>query len=216
MIQTSFPAFVTKILSYLMRFGKCVPPYKKIFASFSPVGQKNSLWHNFVCSPGVNTMKLILILIVIMTTLVTKTLTVKSPAFNNNGFIPSVHTCDGNNVNPEITFGQVPGDTKSLALVMEDPDAPKGTFDHWIMWNIPPEAKIASNSAPGIQGKNGKNENGYTGPCPPSGEHHYHFKVFALDKKLDLKEGASKEELVEAMKGHIIAKGELIGIYKRK
>jgi Raf kinase inhibitor-like YbhB/YbcL family protein len=151
-----------------------------------------------------------------MTTVVTKTLTVKSPAFNNNGYIPSVYTCDGNNTNPEIVFEKVPADAKSVAIIMDDPDAPKGTFDHWIMWNIPPIAKIASNSSPGVKGQNGKKENGYTGPCPPSGTHHYHFKVFALDKELDLEEGSDKDALLKAMEGHIIAKGELIGLYERK
>lgn len=144
-----------------------------------------------------------------------KTLTVKSSAFSNNGFIPSEYTCEGSNVNPELTISDIPAETKSLALVVEDPDATAGTFDHWIMWNIPVANKIEKNSAPGIQGKNGRHENKYAGPCPPSGIHHYHFKIYALNAMLELKAGADKKGLLTAMKGHIIASGEIIGLVKK-
>ena len=123
------------------------------------------------------TKTLFLITMTILTA--TKTLTVSSPAFSNNGFIPSKYTCDGSNINPELIIRDIPQDTRSLALIIDDPDAPKGTFDHWVMWNIPVKDKIDENSTPGAEGKNGKNENKYMGPCPPSGTHHYHFKVYA-------------------------------------
>lgn len=133
----------------------------------------------------------------------------------DNDFIPSKYTCTGANVSPPLSIGLIPENTKSFALIMEDPDAPMGTFDHWIVWNIPPKRSIEENSAPGIQGKNGRKENKYTGPCPQSGTHHYHFKVYALDTKLELKEDAGKKDLEEAMKDHVISSGELIGLYKK-
>jgi Raf kinase inhibitor-like YbhB/YbcL family protein len=151
-----------------------------------------------------------------MTIVVNKTLTIKSSAFANNDFIPSKYTCDGSNINPELTIKDIPPDAKSLALVIDDPDAPKGTFDHWVMWNIPVKEKIEENTSPGAQGKNGKGENRYTGPCPPSGTHHYHFKVYALDTKFDLPVSTDKQALLKAMEGHILASGELIGVYKNK
>jgi Raf kinase inhibitor-like YbhB/YbcL family protein len=155
-------------------------------------------------------------LLIVMSIATTKTLTVSSPAFSNNGSIPSKYTCDGSNINPELMIKDIPTDTKSLVLIVDDPDAPKGTFDHWVMWNIPVKDKIDENSAPGTQGKNGKSENKYTGPCPPSGTHHYHFKVYALDTKLELPASTNKEALLKAIEGHILASGELIGLYKKK
>lgn len=150
-----------------------------------------------------------------MAIVVNKTLTIKSPAFANNDFIPSKYTCTGDNINPEIQIKDVPGEAKSLALIIDDPDAPNGTFDHWVMWNIPVKDKIEENSSPGAQGRNGKKENKYTGPCPPSGTHHYHFKVYALDTKLDLPIDTDKKSLLKAMENHIIATGELVGLYKK-
>jgi Raf kinase inhibitor-like YbhB/YbcL family protein len=144
-----------------------------------------------------------------------KTLTVKSPAFANNGSMPSEYTCEGKNINPELSINDIPTQAKSLALILDDPDAPNGTFDHWIMWDIPVSGKIEQNSAPGMQGKNGKNENKYTGPCPPSGTHHYHFKIFALNTKLNLASSTNKKGLLKAMDSHILASGELVGIYKK-
>jgi Raf kinase inhibitor-like YbhB/YbcL family protein len=150
-----------------------------------------------------------------MTIVANKTLLIKSPAFANGGFIPSKYTCNGANINPELTIKDIPGDTKSLALIVDDPDAPKGTFDHWVMWNIPVKEKIEENSAPGMQGKNGKNENKYIGPCPPSGTHHYHFRVYALDTKFDLPVNTDKKNLLKAIEGHILGTGEIIGLYKK-
>ncbi|HTF02418.1 MAG TPA: YbhB/YbcL family Raf kinase inhibitor-like protein, partial [Bacteroidia bacterium] len=105
--------------------------------------------------------------------------------------------------------------TKSLALIMDDPDAPSGDFVHWVMWNIPVQEKIAENTAPGMQGLNGRKETKYTGPCPPSGTHHYHFKIYALDTELSLLTTTDKQGLLLAMKGHILGTGELIGLFKK-
>lgn len=145
-----------------------------------------------------------------------KILTVKSPAFENNGLIPSKYACDGSNINPELTIKEIPEETKTLALVVDDPDAGSGGYDHWLMWNIPVRDKIEENSAPGAQGKNGKGENKYTGPCPPSGTtHHYHFRVYALDMRLDLPVNTDKKTFLKAIDGHILGSGELIGLYKK-
>ncbi|MGZ4099056.1 MAG: YbhB/YbcL family Raf kinase inhibitor-like protein [Bacteroidia bacterium] len=143
------------------------------------------------------------------------TLKVKSTAFEHNAPIPVKYTCEGENINPALLISDLPGETKSMALIMDDPDAPKGTFDHWIMWNIAPQDKIEENSAPGVQGKNGRGENKYTGPCPPSGNHHYHFKVYALDRELEIPAGTNKSGLLTAMAGHILGIGELIGVYRK-
>jgi Raf kinase inhibitor-like YbhB/YbcL family protein len=156
------------------------------------------------------------LILLIMTLVSSTTLTIKSPAFAHNDFIPSKYTCDGENVNPELSIKDLPANTKSLALVVEDSDAPSGTFDHWVMWNIPVTDKIKENSAPGQQGKNGAGENKYAGPCPPKGTHHYHFKVYAVDTELKLEKNSDKAALMNALEGHIIAHGEIIGVYKRK
>jgi Raf kinase inhibitor-like YbhB/YbcL family protein len=150
-----------------------------------------------------------------MSVTASSTLVIKSPAFEDNEFISSKYTCDGVNVNPEISIGEIPKDTKSLAIIVDDPDAPSGSFCHWLMWNIAPKNSIKENSAPGIQGRNSFGENKYDGPCPPSGKHHYHFKVYALNTKLNLLVSTDKNELEKAMRDHIIARGELVGLYKR-
>jgi Raf kinase inhibitor-like YbhB/YbcL family protein len=155
-------------------------------------------------------------ILMLMTIVGTPTLTVKSPAFAHNDFVPSKYTCDGENINPELIIKDLPANARTLALVMEDPDAPRGTFDHWVMWNIPVSEKIKENSAPGLQGKNSTGESKYTGPCPPAGTHHYHFKVYALDTELKLEKNSDKTTLMKTMEGHIIAQGEIIGVYKRK
>lgn len=145
-----------------------------------------------------------------------KTIAVKSSAFANGSVIPAKYTCDGQNINPELSISNIPKDTVTLALIVEDPDAPKGTFVHWVMWNIPPGTKINENSAPGTQGMNGNKEDKYYGPCPPGGTHHYHFNVYALDCELNLPDSTDKKQLLDAMDGHILAAGELIGLYSRK
>ena len=144
-----------------------------------------------------------------------KTLTVTSPAFKENEMIPAKYTCIGEDINPEISITGIPEEAKSLALIMDDPDAPSGDFVHWVMWNIPTDGKIAENSAPGEQGLNGMDENKYKGPCPPSGTHHYHFKVYALDTKLELSNETDKQGLLKAMEGHVLSSGELVGLFKK-
>jgi Raf kinase inhibitor-like YbhB/YbcL family protein len=105
----------------------------------------------------------------------TRNLTVSSPAFNNEGDIPAKYTCEGEEVNPPLQIDAIPEEAISLALIVEDPDAPKGTFDHWIVWNIEPKSSITENSNPGISGSNNGGKTGYYGPCPPSGSHRYYF-----------------------------------------
>lgn len=134
-----------------------------------------------------------------------------SSAFASNGTIPKKYTCNGQNINPPLELQGIPEETNSLALIMDDPDAPMKTFTHWIVWNIGPVAKIDEDSIPGIEGMNDFRKIGYGGPCPPSGTHRYFFRIYALDKQLELKEGASRKELENEMIGHIIAEGELMG-----
>ena len=139
-----------------------------------------------------------------------------SPAFEHNQMISKKFTCQGNDVNPELNIAGIPAGAKSLALIVDDPDAPMGTWVHWVVFNIPPsDVKIKENSIPGIQGYNDFGRNNYGGPCPPSGTHRYFFKLYALDTELDLKEGVKKQELEKAMEGHILVKTELIGLYKK-
>ncbi|MGZ5218580.1 MAG: YbhB/YbcL family Raf kinase inhibitor-like protein [Chitinophagaceae bacterium] len=146
----------------------------------------------------------------------TGTLRVYSTVFSHNGHIPSEYTCDGKDINPPLEVSDYPGVTKTLALMMEDPDAPGGVFDHWLVWNISPNEAIAEQTNPGMSGTNDFGKTGYGGPCPPSGVHRYYFKVYALDTKLDLLPGADKTSLLEAMNGHILAEGEIMGLYQRK
>jgi Raf kinase inhibitor-like YbhB/YbcL family protein len=145
-----------------------------------------------------------------------KELTIVSPAFESNKSIPSKYTCDGDDVNPPLNIKGTPEETKSLVLIVDDPDAPMGTWDHWIVWNIPPTNKIEENSVPGTEGLNNFRRHSYGGPCPPSGTHRYFFKVYALDTKLDLNPNSRKKDVEKAMKDHILAKGELVGLYSRK
>ena len=143
-------------------------------------------------------------------------LRVQSVAFSHGGYIPLKYTCEGENVNPPILISDLPGDTKSLALIVEDPDAPRGVYDHWIVWNIPPNKAIGENSKPGISGKNSFGNEDYGGPCPPSGSHRYFFKVFALDSDLNIQAGSDKQTLQEAMKDHVLGLGELMGHYQKR
>ncbi|XHH09457.1 MAG: YbhB/YbcL family Raf kinase inhibitor-like protein [Candidatus Bathyarchaeia archaeon] len=142
-------------------------------------------------------------------------LTIKSPAFETNKKLPKKYTCDGDAVNPPLTIEDVPSQTESLALIFEDPDAVSGVFDHWIMWNIPASSsKIEENSAPGIEGLNSARKLGYYPPCPPSGSHRYIFKIYALDQTLNLPQKSKKAALQKAIQGHILAEGEIIGLYR--
>ncbi|MGA2681556.1 MAG: YbhB/YbcL family Raf kinase inhibitor-like protein [Candidatus Bathyarchaeia archaeon] len=143
-------------------------------------------------------------------------LIVKSPAFEQGKLIPRKYSCDGQDVNPPLTIAGIPKEAKTLVLALDDPDAPSGTFDHWIVWNIPPSTnKIDENSVPGKEGFNSAKQTGYMGPCPPSGTHRYFFKVYALDTELGLGIGSRKKDAEKAMQGHVLAKGELMGIYRR-
>lgn len=143
-------------------------------------------------------------------------LTVTSPAFEAGSEIPEKYTCDGEEINPPLTVEGIPEGTKTLALICEDPDAPKGTFDHWLVWNMPPEGNIQENKMPGISGTNSAGKTGYHGPCPPDKEHRYFFYVYALDTSLDLMGHVNKQELKDAIKGHILAEGSLMGTYDLK
>lgn len=142
-------------------------------------------------------------------------LIISSSAFENEGVIPSKYTCEGEEINPPLRVENIPEGTQTLAIIVEDPDAPKGTFDHWLVWNIPPESIIEENRIPGISGKNSGGKTGYYGPCPPSGSHRYYFYVFALNKSLDLQAGTDKKTLQAAMEPHILAKGNLMGRYQK-
>jgi len=143
-------------------------------------------------------------------------LRVRSVAFSHGGHIPPKYTCEGENVNPPLEVSDLPQNTKTLALIVEDPDAPRGVYDHWLVWNIPPNEAIGENSRPGFSGKNSFGNTGYGGPCPPSGSHRYFFKVYALDSDLDIGAGSGKSTLQEAMKDHVLATGELMGHYQKR
>ncbi len=143
---------------------------------------------------------------------------ITSPAFENNQSIPPKYTCNGENINPPLEFSDVPPDTKSLVLIVDDPDAPMGTWVHWVIYNIDPSVRtIEENSIPqnGIQVNTSFGKPGYGGPCPPSGTHRYFFKLYALNKMLTLDENPSKQTVENAMKDSIIAKAELVGLYNQ-
>jgi Raf kinase inhibitor-like YbhB/YbcL family protein len=143
---------------------------------------------------------------------------VTSSAFQQGANIPSKFSCDGSNTSPPLQISGIPPQTKTLVLIADDPDAPSGVFTHWLVWNIPPQTNsIGEGSAPkGVHGTNDFGKSGYGSPCPPSGAHRYYFKIFALDRDLDLPVGAKRGQLDAAMKGHVVAQGELMGRYSRK
>jgi Raf kinase inhibitor-like YbhB/YbcL family protein len=125
---------------------------------------------------------------------------ITSPAFESNKQIPGKYVCSNQATNPPLSFEGIPEETKSVALIIDDPDAPGGTFAHWVVWNISPSTnKIAEHAVPGTQGLNSSGEHGYTGPCPPSGTHRYFFKVYALDMELELGANSKKQDLEKAM-----------------
>lgn len=137
---------------------------------------------------------------------------ISSSEFSANEEIPSRFTCDGEDVNPPLSLGKLPERTKSLVLIVEDPDAPMGTWDHWLVWNIPPSKEIKEDSIPGTEGKNSFHKHHYGGPCPPSGTHRYFFKVFALNSMLELQADTDKETLEQTMAGKILGRGEIMGL----
>jgi Raf kinase inhibitor-like YbhB/YbcL family protein len=139
----------------------------------------------------------------------------KSPEFKEGQFIPAKFSCEGKDINPALIIEDIPPVARSLVLIVDDPDAPMGTWVHWVVFNIPPVPKIEEDSIPGKQGANSAGGKNYHGPCPPSGVHRYFFKLYALDTILDLKEGISKEQLEKAMQKHILAQVRLIGLYTK-
>jgi len=148
-----------------------------------------------------------------------------SSDFGHGGPIPVRFTCEGDNVSPEFSWKESPAETKAFALIIHDPDAPRaGGFTHWVLYNIPADKGHLDPEVPkreqvpgtGVQGKNDGGEIGYMGPCPPSGTHRYYARLFALDKELSLRAGATHEELTEAMEGHVLARTELMGTYQKK
>jgi hypothetical protein len=144
-----------------------------------------------------------------------ETMKLTSSEFLDNQQIPKKFTCQGEDVSPELKIAEVPDGVKSLALIMDDPDAPGGTFVHWVVYNIALTGRIGEGAVPGTQGMNDFGKQGYGGPCPPSGTHRYVFKLYALDDNLDLPEGLSKEDLEKAMADHVLAQTELIGLYAK-
>jgi Raf kinase inhibitor-like YbhB/YbcL family protein len=145
-------------------------------------------------------------------------ITITSTAFTDGGNIPRLYTCDDRNVSLPLAWTGVPTNTVSLALIMDDPDAPAGTWVHWVLFNLPPglSALEQGKNGGGVEGINDFRKNGYGGPCPPRGSNHrYYVKVYALDMMLDLKAGASKAQVESAMKGHVLAQGQLMGRYGR-
>lgn len=145
-----------------------------------------------------------------------KHLKVSSTAFGYQGLIPVKYTCDGENINPPLDIDNIPEEAKCLVLIVVDPDAPVSAWVHWLIWNIPVTHHIKENEAHGIEGLNDFLDNGYDGPCPPSGTHRYFFKVYALKSLLNIPATAKIEVLEKAMSEHIIAFGQLVGLYKRK
>jgi Raf kinase inhibitor-like YbhB/YbcL family protein len=152
------------------------------------------------------------------------TIEIKSSAFTDGGKIPVEYTCDGAGISPDLSWSNVPPETKSLVLICDDPDAPMGTFTHWVMYNIPPKVNNLPAGTPAepkldngaLQGINSARKIGYTPPCPPSGTHRYIFTIYALDTVLNLEPGVQKSEVEQAMEGHILAEGRIIGKYSRR
>lgn len=145
---------------------------------------------------------------------------ISSPAFAANGSIPAKYTCEGEGMNPALAFANVPPNTQSLALIVDDPDVPKtlipsGVFDHWLIWDLPADSRGISEGA-GKGGLNGRGQTGYMGPCPPDREHRYFFKLYALDSKLAGVKIANKKELEAAMEGHVLARAEVVGRYEKQ
>ncbi len=140
---------------------------------------------------------------------------ISSEAFGSGERIPEKYTCDGQDISPPLRIDGLPDGTESVALIVDDPDAPMGTWTHWVVWGME-GGDIEEDSVPGKQGLNDFKKTDYGGPCPPSGEHRYFFRAYALDMGLDLDEGASREEVEEAMEGHILEEAELMGVYSRR
>ena len=150
-------------------------------------------------------------------------MTITSSVFEEGGMIPVKYSCDGDDISPPLSCSDAPETTKSFALISDDPDAPVGTWVHWVIYNIPGSSSGLNEGIPAdktlsdgsIQGSNSWKKIGYGGPCPPGGTHRYYFKLYALDTELDLGPGASKKELERAMKGHVVTEDQLMGRFSR-
>lgn len=150
-------------------------------------------------------------------------LSITSTAFAEGRPIPPLYSCRGKDISPPLAWSGAPGGVKSFALILDDPDAPMGTYVHWVIYNIPAASQGLPDSVPSrpklddgsLQGSNSSGGMGYAGPCPPSGTHHYHFKLYALDSVLALSSGATKEEVLKAMQAHVLGQGELIGTFSK-
>ncbi len=155
-------------------------------------------------------------IIIAMSSFLPTGITITSSAFKHNGPIPIKYSCEGQDINPPLDISGIPEGTQAVALILHDPDAPmKGGFTHWVMWNLKPNAHISEKYNGAEQGMNSARKIGYIGMCPPTGTHHYHFTVYALDTKLSLTTQTDKAMLEEAMKGHILAEATLTGLYKK-
>lgn len=155
-------------------------------------------------------------LVVMATAFSSADLSVTSKSFNNYGAIPMKFSCEGMQASPALHVGNIPAAAKSLALIVHDPDAPRnGGFTHWLVWNIDPKGDIPENFKGAMQGVNDAGKHGYVGMCPPSGVHHYHFRVYALDAMLQLDKNSDRNTLENAMNRHIIAHGDLVGTYQK-
>lgn len=143
-------------------------------------------------------------------------LIVTSPDFEHEGEIPSRFTCDGKDINPTLEIGQIPEGTKSIVVLMEDPDSRSATMNYWIRWNLKPTGIIEEGTTAGVRGRNSMGKTGYLGPCPAAGTHRYFFKVYALNEMLNISEESDKWAVQEAMKDHVLASGEIMGWYRRK
>jgi Raf kinase inhibitor-like YbhB/YbcL family protein len=152
------------------------------------------------------------------------TIKISSPAFQEGGMIPERYTCDGDDISPPLSWEAIPEGAKSLALIVDDPDAPGGTFVHWVLYDLPADLEGLPENLPpgkgfpigGTEGINSTESTGYTGLCPPRGTHRYFFKVYALDKKLNLPAGETRDRVLQAMEGHVLGQGQLMGRYKRQ
>lgn len=146
------------------------------------------------------------------------TLSISSPDFHDNSLIPSKFTCEGENIPPTLNWQNPPSNTESFVLIVDDPDASRGTWVHWLVFNLPAEARILTDQIPesAIEGVNSYGKNEYSGPCPPTGMHRYFFKLYALDTTLTVTKRATKQDLESAMQGHILEQTQVIGLYKKQ
>jgi Raf kinase inhibitor-like YbhB/YbcL family protein len=187
---------------------------RTIFTDFISENKQSTVKHLFMRS----IISLLSIFFVLAMTSFTQKnrLTVSSSSFTANGAIPSKYSCEGRDVNPPLSVSGAPAGTKSLALILHDPDAPMaGGFTHWVMWNLDVSGNIPEDFKGAEQGMNSAKSHSYKGMCPPSGTHHYHFKVYALDTKLSIDKHTDKAGLEKAMQGHILAEGDLVGTYAK-